>query len=452
MSNPPPSRLSVAATLLLVWFPLAGASGLWGLPSPAHADPPPGDRTYYSKQLGFLIPFETDPGERRIREVQLYVSEDQGRTWQQASTASPNQRKFSFTARRDGWYAFTVRTIDTEDRAYPTTLDQATPRLKVCVDTQAPVVSLRAVQSPNGAAAVEWDIRDDNLDVESLQLEYRPPGGSEWSPLAFQKGAAGQRAWNPETNATLDVRLRARDLAGNTGEATTTVTPGRGGSSSASPMSEPVAGGASVRMVNSKRISINYEIKDVGKSGIAVIELWYTRTEGRNWQKYEERPNPQPPYTFEVNDEGLYGFTLVARNRAGGGEQPPKVGDLPQVWVEVDLTKPLVRIQAVDVGKGAELGNLTITYNATDKNLARQAISLSYAEKPDGEWKPIATNEENTGRYVWRMPADVPYQFYVRVEATDRAGNTGSAETAKPVIVDLSQPKVQVIGVEPGGK
>jgi hypothetical protein len=38
----------------------------------------------------------------------------------------------------------------------------------------------------------------------------------------------------------------------------------------------------------------------------------------------------------------------------------------------------------------------------------------------------------------------------VRVEATDKAGNTGSAETGKPVIVDLSQPKVQVIGIGTG--
>ena len=50
------------------------------------------------------------------------------------------------------------------------------------------------------------------------------------------------------------------------------------------------------------------------------------------------------------------------------------------------------------------------------------------------------------------MPESVPYQFYVRVEAVDRAGNSGTAETAKPVIVDLSQPKVQFLSVEPVAK
>ena len=204
--------------------------------------------------------------------------------------------------------------------------------------------------------------------------------------------------------------------------------------------------------VNNKRISINYEIKDVGKSGLAVVQLWFTRNEGRNWQKYDEQTTPQPPYVVEVSEEGLYGFTLVAQNRAGGGAPPPRAGDAPQIWVEVDLTKPVVHLQSVDVGKGPELGNLTITYTAADKNLSRKSITFSYAEKPEGPWTVIAAGEEYTGRFVWRMPDTVPYQFHVRVEAADRAGNIGSAETSRPVVVDLAQPKIQVIGVEPGGK
>jgi hypothetical protein len=127
------------------------------------------------------------------------------------------------------------------------------------------------------------------------------------------------------------------------------------------------------------------------------------------------------------------------------------VGDPPQVWVEVDLTKPVVRLASVDVGRGAEVGTLAINYSATDKNLALRPITLSYAEKPEGPWVEIAHGEENTGRFVWRMPESVPYQFYVRVEAADRAGNVGAAETPKPVIVDLSQPKVQVISIGAAG-
>jgi hypothetical protein len=50
------------------------------------------------------------------------------------------------------------------------------------------------------------------------------------------------------------------------------------------------------------------------------------------------------------------------------------------------------------------------------------------------------------------MPPSVPFQFYVRVEATDRAGNVGTAETNEPVKVDLSRPKTRVITIEPASK
>jgi hypothetical protein len=248
----------------------------------------------------------------------------------------------------------------------------------------------------------------------------------------------------------VEVRLQVKDLAGNFSEAMTTVAPG-GGTRPAG--TQDPGAGANVRMVNSKRISINYDVKEVGKSGVAIIELWYTRNGGSNWQKYAEQADPKAPYvyTVEVSEEGLYGFTLVARNRAGFGESPPRAGDPPQVWVEVDLTKPVVRMLAPEVGRGADLGTLTINYSATDKNLAQRPITLSYAEKLEGPWVEIVRGEENTGRFVWRMPESVPYQFYVRVEAADRAGNVGAAETGKAVIVDLSQPKVQVISIGAAG-
>ena len=76
-----------------------------------------------------------------------------------------------------------------------------------------------------------------------------------------------------------------------------------------------------VRLVNSPRIALNYEIKDKGPSGVSEVELWYTQ-DGRSWNKC---PLPKPtdeqgftsPLTFAVDGEGVYGFTLVARNGNG---------------------------------------------------------------------------------------------------------------------------------------
>lgn len=422
------------------------------------AQAPAADGVYYSRETSFRIPFNTDQGAQRIQQVQLYLSQDQGRTWHQVATAQPAEKSFRYQTRQEGWHWFAVRTVDLEGRGYPQTVDQLQAGLKLCVDTQKPVVALRPVAPAEGGAGVEWQITDDNLDLETLRLEQRVPGVSnDWSPLGGPKQANGQRTWNPGTNAALEVRLQVRDRAGNTGEAIVNVTP-RGPAPGGQNIGQPPTGTpasngpGAVRRVNTKRISLNYEIKDVGKSGIAVIELWYTRDpQARTWQKHDERANnPQPPYVVDVTDEGLYGFALVAKSGVGLGEQPPRVGDPPQVWVEVDLTKPKVQLLNMDVGRGADTGNLTITWSASDKNLGPRSITLSYAERAEGPWTPIVAGEENTGRYVWRMPAEVPYQFHVKVEATDLAGNVGSAETAKAIAVDLLVPKIRGISVEPG--
>jgi hypothetical protein len=400
-----------------------------------------------SKERTFRIPFQTT--DRRLREIQLYYSTDQGRTWRHYATATPDQGYFQqFTAPQDGSYWFAVRTVDLQGRVNPPTDDGLRAGLKVLVDTQRPVVNLRALPARDGHVGVEWDARDENLDVNTLRLEYQVQGATQWLPVRTEFVAAGQAYWIPITNAALDVRLTVSDTAGNIGEARAVVAaPGVANT----PNPNPPSNQPSVRFVNSKRINLNYRLDDVGPSG-AVVELWYTR-DGKNWQKYSEDKTPQPPYIVDVHDEGVYGFTLVVHSGVGIGDRPPQVGDPPQIWVEVDLTKPQVRLLTADVGRGPDAGNMSITWTATDKNLARQPISLSYAEQPDGPWTPIATTLDNTGRYVWRMPATgVPFKMLVRVEAVDKAGNIGSATTTEHVKVDLSRPKVSIIDVGAAGK
>src|SRR3974377_1522502 len=63
------------------------------------------DVSYIGKAV-FPIPFSVDPGER-LHEVQLYVSLDQGASWQPAGTARPEMRQFSYRADRDGMHWFT---------------------------------------------------------------------------------------------------------------------------------------------------------------------------------------------------------------------------------------------------------------------------------------------------------------------------------------------------------
>jgi hypothetical protein len=350
-------------------------------------------------------------------------------------------------------------------------MDGIQPTLRVVVDTIPPLVNLRPLPPRNGEVGIGWEIRDESFDenqLDAVRLEYRTAGAATWTPLP-RRGLAPQLYWNPETNDVLEVRLRARDRAGNWGEATTNVSLNGQSSGSSAPPATPSADGAAGganpgpatpdpdrRMVNSKTVHLNFEIKDKGPSGISSLELWFTQ-DGRSWNKY---PLPKAaddkgftsPLVVPVAQEGVYGFTLVAKSGVGLGERPPQVGDRPQVWVEVDLTKPVVQIKDVVVGQGKDKGKLFIGWTAYDKNLDKAPITISHAEKASGPWTPITTDRvANSGRYVWSMPPKVPYQFLVKVEAVDTAGNIGEAVTSELVKVDLSQPKARILTVVPAG-
>jgi hypothetical protein len=453
----PPTRdeggVSIMA-LRVIWPLLLTLGAALGEGLASAQEPVP--TTTHSKFAVFQIPFKTD-APQRLKQIQLYVSTDKGQTWRQASVVTPDRKAFDYTAQADGVYWFAVRTVDIDNRAFPLTMEGARPGLIVNVDTTPPVARLRALPPREGEVGVEWEVRDDNLLPGGVRLEYHLAGSTSWVPLAEDLPPNGQRYWKPSANGPVEVQLHAEDRAGNKGIDKTTVVPslGTAGAVATAPESAPVRHpDGNVRLVNSKWIALHYEIKDKGPSGVSAIELWYTRdAQGRSWSKYrEEDGKTPPPFKFEVDGEGLYGFTLVVRSGVGLSDRPPQVGDQPQVWVEVDLTKPVVRLGAVDVGRGTDTGRLTIHWTATDKNFGPQPITLSYANQAGGPWTPIAANIENSGRYVWKMPADVPYQFLVRVEATDRAGNVGSDETSKLVSVDLALPKSVILNVEPAGK
>jgi hypothetical protein len=407
----------------------------------------------------FRIPFNTNPNGPRLQEVRLYCSIDLGANWQRVGTAVPQLRgEFNFRADRDGLYWFAVQEVDLQGRANPPVLQGPQPyQIKVSVDTHEPVITLRPLSGrEDGTLGVEWEVRDENLDPGSLSMHYRPPGNNEWIPLPIASpGATGQRFWVPGINGAVEVRLRARDFAKNVGEAKLTLsTNGQsyaaqsGVTSDGSSNQDAMQTRPGTRYVNSKHISLDYDIQDQGPSLVSKLELWVT--DGRTWVKYKDYDQPKPPLVFDVEQEGVYGFTIILKSGVGLGERAPHSGDAPQMWVDVDLTKPEVQYVDAEVGQGFESGKVIIRWKAKDnKGLARTPINLYYAEKENGEWKAIETNLENTGRYVWNYDQKVAYKFYVKVEAVDRAGNVGFLVKQEPVIVDLHKPRGVIRDVKP---
>jgi hypothetical protein len=432
-----PGRLALACWLVLAWM------------RPASAEEP-----HYTNEPSFIIPFISDPNEVRIHSVVLFWSEDAGINVHQFAEAGPKDKSFRFTAPRDGCYWFWVQTKFQDGKLLPQQINRQQPGLRVYVDTQAPQLYLKPIQPRDGTVAVEWDIREDNPNWQTFRMIYRAVNSEQWLPLRVQPERLGQHSWSPEVpspTGQYEVRLHLIDKAKNgsdgKNEARTIVSPG------AVAPSQPNSQGARVNMVNKRRIQLNYKLES-GKSGVEVVEVWRTQ-DTRNWQKCgtPEKPigsDETKSVVVDVPSEGRWGFVLIAKSGVGLSEPAPTAGTQPQVWIEVDETKPAVHIGDISVLRGADSDRLSIRWTATDKFMADTPITISYSEEQDGTWHPIASNIRNDGVYVWDMPKNLSFfEFFVRVAAVDQAGNVGVDTTAKKVKVDTVVPKTQVIKVEP---
>ncbi len=207
--------------------------------------------------------------------------------------------------------------------------------------------------------------------------------------------------------------------------------------------------GEQARMVNSRRFEFDYEIDAVGTIAIAKIELWGTRDRGQTWSSFGVDKDNRSPMPVIVDQEGLYGFRLTVEAANGLGSTPPRSGDVPELWVAVDLTKPVVKLLEAEPQPEADFGALRIIWQVEDVRLAHNPIRISYAEQRGGGWIAIAEGLDNAGEYLWKIDRRLPDRIYIRIEAHDEAGNVGAAESTEPISIEKLRPRGHIREVRP---
>lgn len=379
-----------------------------------------------ARQAFFAIPFRVDRADdpaRQPAKVQLLVSTDRGAHWQLYGKALPAQKHFLFRAGADGEYWFAIRTIDRQGRVHPETI--AAPGLRVLVDTSG-----QQQTPPNNSNSNSSNSNSSNMS-NSRGLTAPGPVNHANPPT----DDAGPATTN-ESNGSVAIAINA-PIGKNFG--TEETTPG-------------LPPGERPRMVNSRRFELEYDVVSVGPSGIGKVELWGTRDGGRTWRSFTTSNNGRTPLLVNVEEAGIYGFHVTVTNGAGIGGKPPTNGDLPDLWVGVDLTRPTARIVSAQQGVESEAGQLILSWQADDKMLAARPISLSFRQTRSGPWLPIASGLENTGRYAWPIDHRTPPRLYLRLEVRDEAGNVGVHKTSEPVAIDQSRPRIRVREVRPVGQ
>ncbi|HEX4148932.1 MAG TPA: Ig-like domain repeat protein [Pirellulales bacterium] len=209
--------------------------------------------------------------------------------------------------------------------------------------------------------------------------------------------------------------------------------------------------GVRPRMVNRRRFELEYDIEAIGPEGIGKIELWGTRDGGQTWLSFGTDPDNLSPFVVGVENEGLYGFRIVVDTSTGVKGVPPKVGELPEIWVGVDTTRPVAKLLPADVESVARTGEISIRWEAADQMLAARPIALAYAQSAVGPWTVLASGLENSGHYDWRPDSRVPDRMYLRLEVRDEAGNIQTVESPDPLTIVRTRPQGRILGVRPVG-
>lgn len=187
----------------------------------------------YQKKRSFRIPFHIDDqGKARLKEVQLWVSEDSGFHWEGKSTATPELGKFTFRAAHDGEYWFATRTITRDGQSSPPMDQEVEPSMKVVIDTAPPSIVLVKEGRRGSTASVRWEVKDEHLDLKTLTIEYQEEGARQWRNVPIRRPALlGAESWDAGTADALRVRASVADKAGNVAEAQITLPEGTAGSS-----------------------------------------------------------------------------------------------------------------------------------------------------------------------------------------------------------------------------
>ncbi len=199
----------------------------------------------------------------------------------------------------------------------------------------------------------------------------------------------------------------------------------------------------------SRTFSLDYSVEALGGNALSEVELWGTEDNGRTWEKWGSDPDRVSPFDVKVGNDGLFGFRMVLVGPGGSVLGNPKPGDDADAWIRVDSELPQCKITRALYGVGSEAGMLVIDYNCSDSDLADEGITLSWSSTVDGPWTPFASAIKNTGLYLWKADASLPSRVFLKLEAVDKAGNTGVHRMDLPIDTKGLSPRGRIQGIRP---
>ncbi len=174
----------------------------------------------FMKTRSFNLPFGIAPADRvKLRAVRLYVSRDQGRSWNKEMQIRPDETRFPFFAEKDGEYWFRTTIVDRNNQEWPKDVERGKYSQKVVVDTLPPRIEITSAKREGEYVVVDWKLLERHTDWNTLELQYKPYGpyaDARWQPVPkFPQQAQGTMRFRPNMAQAVLLRLQVVDRAKN---------------------------------------------------------------------------------------------------------------------------------------------------------------------------------------------------------------------------------------------
>lgn len=173
------------------------------------------------KDRSFQLPIRSiDPARRaELRELILYYSTDEGRTWKRYTSVPPDSRAFIVNLGDDGIYWFNVCVVDQHGTQEPSDPAKVPPAQKILLDTVKPLLRIVSAVRQGDQVIVTWDLQEEHPDLATMRMEYRTPDmpSGQWDNVPLNPTPSGQASFHPYGTGLVAVRMQVQDVAGNAG-------------------------------------------------------------------------------------------------------------------------------------------------------------------------------------------------------------------------------------------
>ena len=189
-------------------------------------------------------------------------------------------------------------------------------------------------------------------------------------------------------------------------------------------------------------LSIQWTTSDANLA-LFPIKIEFTSNSGTSWSTIAPT----------LMNTGSYSWTLPSINSSGvqvrvtSSDTFGNSNAVVSPVFTIDSSPPIVTLTSLTGGQLVKGGVAqSITWTATDANLATNPIALDYSKDGGTTWTSITTGTANTGSYSW-TPALDGSNYFVRVTASDTAGHSGQGVSGSAFTVDATAPSLSAVTV-----